>query len=90
MGSSSHVSGSEVKHSTYEIEVNIRGHFHQQSLTSDPEKCKGEPTFIFDFGHFGLINVEIEPKSNSRKGTKTQASSWDINHYQITAAITVA
>ena len=29
------------------------------SLTSDPEKCEGEPTFIFDFEHFGVLNVEI-------------------------------
>ena len=29
------------------------------SLTSDPEKCKKEPTFIFDFEHFGVLNVEM-------------------------------
>ena len=29
------------------------------SLTSDPEKCAGEPTFIFDSEHFGVLNVEI-------------------------------
>ena len=29
------------------------------SLTSVPEKCEGEPTFIFDFEHFGVLNVEI-------------------------------
>ena len=29
------------------------------SLTSDPEKCAGEPTFIFDSEHFGVLNIEI-------------------------------
>ena len=27
--------------------------------TSDPETCEKEPTFIFDFEHFGVLNVEI-------------------------------
>ena len=29
------------------------------SLTSDPEKCEGEPTFIFDSEHFDVLSVEI-------------------------------
>ena len=28
-------------------------------LSSNPEKCAGEPTFIFDSKHFGVLNVEI-------------------------------
>ena len=32
------------------------------SLTSNPEKCEKEPTFIFDFEHFGVLNVEIGQK----------------------------
>ena len=31
----------------------------------------------------------MRPKSNSRKRTKTQASSWALNHYRTTAAILV-
>ena len=26
---------------------------------SDPEKCGGEPTFIFDSEYFGVLNDEI-------------------------------
>ena len=28
-------------------------------LTSDPETCEGEPTFILNFEHFVVLNVEI-------------------------------
>ena len=36
----------------------IKG-WNQLSLTSDPEKCAEEPTFIFDSEHFDVLNVEI-------------------------------
>jgi len=36
----------------------IKG-WNRLSLTSDPEKCAGEPTFIFDSEHFDVLNVEI-------------------------------
>ena len=29
------------------------------SLTSDPEKCGGNPTFTFDSEYFGVLNIAI-------------------------------
>ena len=40
---------------TSNIDLNLQ----LPSLTSDPEKCAGEPTFIFYSEHFGVLNVEI-------------------------------
>ena len=40
---------------TSNIELNL----HLPSLTSDPKKCEGEPTFIFHSEHFDVLNVEI-------------------------------
>ena len=41
--------------STSNIDLNLQ----LPSLTSDPKKCEGEPTFIFYSEHFDVLDVEI-------------------------------